>query len=268
MHSGMEPGTAISAAHSSGTAPNPISRMAVAGNVLVTSAVAVKSTLMMSSSTSPLRSMSVAHELLRALRDLGHGVLVDRRRPAQTPDGGSSCHGGSLYRDRPEPLVKGIPRPGSPPRRAPGAGRGGQGPDLAGLEGAPLPGRQVRVAHRPDAGADEPPHRVADGAAHAADLAVASLVDDEAQDARGQHAHLGRRGEPVVELDALAQRPQRPGRRGAAGDLGHVLLGHAVGRVGEQLGQRAVVGQDEQALGVAVQPPDGEDPRLGAAPAS
>ena len=58
MHSGMEPGTAISAAHRSGTAPNPISRMAVAGNVLVTSAVAVNRTLMMSSSTRPLLAMS------------------------------------------------------------------------------------------------------------------------------------------------------------------------------------------------------------------
>ncbi len=55
MHLGMEPGTAISAAQRSGTAPKPISRMAVAGNVLVTSAVAVKRTLMMSSSTRSLR---------------------------------------------------------------------------------------------------------------------------------------------------------------------------------------------------------------------
>ena len=35
MHSGMAPGTAISAAHSRGTAPKPISRMAVAGKMLV-----------------------------------------------------------------------------------------------------------------------------------------------------------------------------------------------------------------------------------------
>ena len=57
MQSGFEPGTAISAAHRSGTAPNPISLMAVAGNVLVTSAVAVNRTLMMSSYTSPLVPM-------------------------------------------------------------------------------------------------------------------------------------------------------------------------------------------------------------------
>ncbi len=58
MHSGMAPGTGISAAHRSGTAPKPISRMAVAGKVLVTSPVAVKRMLTMSSSASPLRSIS------------------------------------------------------------------------------------------------------------------------------------------------------------------------------------------------------------------
>jgi hypothetical protein len=73
--------------------------------------------------------------------------------------------------------------------------------------------------------------------AHAPDLAVAALVDDEAQDPRGQHADLGRRGHPVLELDPLAQASQ--GARGgrAALHLGHVLLGHPVGGVGQQLGQ-------------------------------
>src|ERR1700722_2654463 len=47
-----------------------------------------------------------AHELLGALRDPGHRVLVDRRRPAQTPDRGSSCHGASLCRHRTEAQVK------------------------------------------------------------------------------------------------------------------------------------------------------------------
>ena len=78
-----------------------------------------------------------------------------------------------------------------------------------------------------------------------------------------EHADLGRRGRAVVELDALAQRAQRTGCGRAARHLGHVLLGHPVRGVGEQLGERAVVGQDEQALGVAVEPPDREDPGLG-----
>ena len=50
-----------------------------------------------------------------------------------------------------------------------------------------------------------------DGVAHAADLAVAALVDDEAQDAGREHADLGGCGRAVVELDALAQRPQGTG---------------------------------------------------------
>ena len=109
---------------------------------------------------------------------------------------------------------------------------------------------------------------MADGAAHAAHLAVPALVDDQAQNARRQHAHLGRRGEPVVELDALAQRAQRAGRGRAARHLGHVLLGHAVRRMGQQLRQGAVVGQDQEALGVAVQPARREDAGARPAPAT
>ena len=77
-----------------------------------------------------------------------------------------------------------------------------------------------------------------DGLAHAADLAVAALVDDDAQHAGREHADLGGRGGAVVELDALAQRPQGTGCGGPARHLGHVLLGHPVRGVGEQLGER------------------------------
>ena len=107
MHRGMEPGTAISAAQSSGTAPNPISRMAVAGNVLVTSRRGGEEHADDVVLDQAVARHELAHELLGTLRDLGHGVLVDRRRPAQTPDCGSSCHGGSLYRHRSETQVRG-----------------------------------------------------------------------------------------------------------------------------------------------------------------
>ena len=54
----------------------------------------------------------------------------------------------------------------------------------------------------------------------------------------------------VVELDALAEPPQRsPGR--AALDLGHVLLLDPEARVGHPVGQRPVVGQQQQPFGVA-----------------
>ena len=109
-------------------------------------------------------------------------TVVAPRRPLTV---GAACHGGSLYRHRSDAQSRpGPARASSAGRRATGAGRGGQGPDLGRLQGAPLPGRQARVAHRPDAGAHEAPHRMADGLAHAADLAVAPLVDDDAQHAR------------------------------------------------------------------------------------
>ena len=51
--------------------------------------------------------------------------------------------------------------------------------------------------------------------------------------------------------------PERPGH------LGQVLLLDAEARVGEPVGQLAVVGQQQQALRVGVEPADGEHPRLG-----
>ena len=56
-----------------------------------------------------------------------------------------------------------------------------------------------------DAGTHEAPHGMSDGAAHTADLAIAALVDHEAEDAWREHADLGGCGEPVLEFHALAQ---------------------------------------------------------------
>ena len=89
-----------------------------------------------------------------------------------------------------------------------------------------------------------------DGLAHPADLAVAALVDHDAQHPGAHHPDRGRRGQAVVELHPLAQPAQGPGARGAL-HLDQVLLGHPVGGMGQQLGQLPVVGQDQQALGVA-----------------
>ena len=73
--------------------------------------------------------------------------------------------------------------------------------------------------------------------------------------------HARRAGRPVVELDALAQRAQRA-RRGHALDLGEVLLLDAVARMREQLRELAVVGEHQQAFGVAVEAADREHARL------
>ena len=78
---------------------------------------------------------------------------------------------------------------------------------------------------------------------------------------------LGRRREAVVELDALAERAQRARPTPARRDLGQVLLLHAVAGVGDAVRQVAVVGEQQQALGVDVESPHREHAGLGRAPA-
>ena len=101
-----------------------------------------------------------------------------------------------------------------------------------------------------------------DRLAHAAHLAVAALVDRDAQEAGVEQRDLGRRGEAVVELDALAQAAERAAVRLAL-DLDEVLLVDAEARVREAVGEVAVVGEQQQALGVGVEPADREHPGLG-----
>ena len=67
---------------------------------------------------------------------------------------------------------------------------------------------------------------------------------------------------PVVELDAVAQPADRAGADRPTGDGGQVLLVQPVAWVGDAVGQLAVVRQQQQALGVGVEAPDGEHPRL------
>ena len=66
---------------------------------------------------------------------------------------------------------------------------------------------------------------------------------------------VGRGGQAVVELDALAQAADRAGAHaaGPVDHLGEVLLVDAVARVGDAVGQLAVVGEQQQALGVGVE---------------
>ena len=64
----------------------------------------------------------------------------------------------------------------------------------------------------------------------------------------GAHpAHLRRRGHPVLELDPFAQRCAAPARAPAGATLTAVGLGHLEARVGEPVGQLAVVGEQDQA---------------------
>ena len=93
MHSGMAPGTGISAAQSRGTAPKPISRMAVAGKMLAHVAGGGEEDADDVVLDQPVALHELAHQLLGALGHLLDRVGVDRRRPAQTPDHESGCHG-------------------------------------------------------------------------------------------------------------------------------------------------------------------------------
>ena len=77
----------------------------------------------------------------------------------------------------------------------------------------------------------------------------------------GDERDLRGRGHAVLELDPLTKRAHRCRRR-AAGDLGEVLLLDAEGRVGQAVGEVAVVGEQQQALGVGIEPPHREHPRL------
>ena len=178
------------------------------GTCETTSAVAVKRMLIDVVLVQPVALHQRAQQLLDALGDLLGGVLVDRGGAAQGPDGGGRCHRRvACYR------AAAGRRPGRRPSRCTGGGRG-QGPHLVERERAPLPRGQAGVAHRADPGAHQAADRVADRLAHAPDLAVAPLVDDDAQhpgasDADRRPARSGRRR--ARPPGAAAAAPRAPG---------------------------------------------------------
>ena len=222
MTRGSEPGTAISRAHSSGTRSSPSRRAATAGNSASRSSVTVKMQLTIASAASSLRSITSRISSSVAARIAGAVVAVHRDGASQgeQPHGRGFCQGGVAAEAR-RPLDLG--------RRAGGARR--------------APGRPARAARTgPARGA----HRMADGLAHALDLAVAPLVDRQLEQPGLDAADARGRREPVLELDALAQRAQR-GRAPARARRAPVGLGDLVARMREQVRQLAVVGQQDQA---------------------
>ena len=104
-----------------------------------------------------------------------------------------------------------------------------------------------------------------DGLEHAANLAVLALAD--ADDKPGVVAGVtvaddvcGQRDVAVVEHDALTEPlDARVHVIDDAAQLCLVDLRHFVARVGEQLGQFTIVGEDDGALGVPVEAADGVD---------
>jgi len=153
-----------------------------------------------------------------------------------------------------------TPRPW--PLLRPRHGRAGQTPHLGAIRAAsaPAPTRcraGSRSGYAPAGVPDGRRRRTSGGPGGS------SFVDHQAQDAGREHTHLRRGRTAVFEVDPLAEQAQRTGWRRASFDLGHVLLVDAVGGMGQQLRQCAVVGQDQQALGVLVQASDREHARLG-----
>ena len=251
---GMAPGTGISGAHSRGTAPKPMPRAAVAGNIETHVGRGREDDADDVVLDELVALHDLAQQLLDALGDLLGGVGIDGGGAAQGSDGGAPGIGRACYRGR-------RPAAASAARRSDGAsptacrGVRPSAPD----SGAPRPrsaaasgpGRRRAVGERADPGAHQPAHRVADRLAHPAHLAVAALVDDDAQ-------HPGRDQRPPWPARS-GRRRARPPRAAGAGPRptgvpstsARYSLATPWRGVGQQLGQLPVVGEDQQALGLA-----------------
>ena len=121
-----------------------------------------------------------------------------------------------------------------------------------------------RSLERADPGAHEAGHGVADGLAHPPDLAVAALVDRDPQHARARLRHLRRRRSGRRRARRRrAGAASAPGLTGPPSTVARYSLSTPWRGVGDAVGQLAVVGQQQQALGVGVEPADREHPRLG-----
>src|ERR1700680_237426 len=169
MTRGSERGTAISLAHSSGTASKPTARAATAGNSALRSFVAVKMQLTTFSGTSALRSMIAFISSVVASRmswaSLRFTLIAPRRAKSRSTR--------AILSERAEPL------------------------DLARAELPVRPGLEALQAQRAKADAPQLEHRVADRLAHSPHLAVSALVDRQLDQVPADAAHACGHGRPV-----------------------------------------------------------------------
>ena len=135
----------------------------------------------------------------------------------------------------------------------------------------PRAGREFRVeCERPHGQPLEPDHPAAHRGDHALDLMELALAQGDFHGGQPvvrrllQHAQLGRAADrAVLQHDTRLElrgrvRPER------ARDMGQIELVHMPPGRGQCVAHRAVVGQQEQTLGVLVQPPDRkQSPPLG-----
>src|SRR4051812_2867068 len=133
----------------------------------------------------------------------------------------------------------------------------GEVTDLAHLQGA--------EPHRPDADPGQAPDRVPDVLHRTAHDVVATLVQREPHQRLPTHRRdeldAARVHRPVVEDDAVLEPLERHGVDDAL-DLDEVGLVDLEARVRQLVAEVAVVGEDDQALGVGVEPADVEEPFL------
>ena len=166
--------------------------------------------------------------------------------------------------DEAGPDRRGRAVPGRASRRSQ-PGLGIQGADLGTGEGAPPAGLGVAEADRADLGAHEGRTGWPTSASSRRTMCLRpSCRTSSTRALPGRESTI--RNESTAtgpSSSSTPSRSRRPRSRGdGPGDLGEVGLGDAVPRVLQPVGEVAVVGQQQQALGVGVEAADVEEPLL------
>jgi hypothetical protein len=98
--------------------------------------------------------------------------------------------------------------------------------------------------------------------AHSSNLAIPTLVNDDAKDPIGRLGNLGRRRQLTVEKHPLAESAKCASRYPSARDFGNVLLLDTSTGVRDPLSESSVIREQEQPLGVIVESPHRKDSRF------
>ena len=259
-HGAWRPSMSSSRAQISGTSPSPSSRAAVAGNmrvdvvgggeqdaddVVVVDVVAIEHLLQQRD-----------HALARSARSSSSSTVVAPRRARTAAGMAADAYRRAVAR----PVAR---RVGPAPVVADAGDRSLERPDLVGGQRPPRARRSVRSVSGPI--------RVRTSRMHGWPTAShirrtwrlrPSWIMMRTHARRQQRRPAPARSTPSSSSTPSRSRRSAP-RRGLALDLGQVLLLDAEARVGQPVGQLAVVGQQQQALGVEVEAADREHPRLG-----
>jgi hypothetical protein len=138
-------------------------------------------------------------------------------------------------------------------------------PEKGNLGGREMPiSAFCKIAQRKPSGLDpfEPDHGMSHVVEHAPHLALPAFVDRDIDPGvrffLADLPDLGRRGLAVLQEDACFQRSDRTVFEHAL-DLHQIGLGEFMFGVGDQMGKIAVIRQEQQALGIVVQPAHGID---------